>query len=1041
MPNIFQSWTELFLHLKTNKYNISTALKNSIINHENETLQPIILQNISENNIKLAYSGSIQSKKLWEIFPKIESLTQTLDISSYLPTIENPVITIKDFQTTNPCFYINISQVSAAETTKLLQSLPISNFVKDFLNKLDKIEIELGHEFINFNYLGEVDIKELVDHLCFDLGLKRTNAGCGTFKVFNPSINIQGFGTPHLRYQVIIPQLNPEYTISLFSGLVGITLSDALTLELKSLNDVSLVLSDSEIYLKFANDLQLNLEDFFIINSNFPYIDVAFDSIIAGIFGQSEIRISEPKFGFFNTIQEVELSLKGLLDYREFRLKFSDIITLNYQLPNQIDFGRLTSGIPVINNFKLTNPELIITNIGYSCIHPRLGRIHVSKGCNFIGDINFNDLKTNIGSFIHDKLGIAWLGVIISFHPEGIVHLTGNIEGNIQLFSQQNFHATFTNLHLGLDIGVDLQPSFALTGNLAIQGYDPTQDDEPTLFLSGAVSLEPESLTASFSQQGEKPWYNPYGLVGTELRNISFQGGGTYLPPYFDNFGFIGDLRWEKIDIKVAFLIDTNDPEKLALILTPNQAVSLVNLWQGPMASFVLRQVNLSTDVVDKTLEFLNTFMDLNIESIDRDGDGKLEPLIKCVPFPTKIAGQPISEGLEINGKITAWDHEATLILHGDNTFSKIDGSLNISEIDLGFLTIGGTDDESLDLALKVTPTEQYLAGDAHVHIFDNEIAKVEFQITATTAIFKDFDLHLANLLSIDVDHMIFDLESGNGTGSGTISVLGNTLVGSTFDFTSNSVTLKNTKLGLVGFLTVDLATLTINLGTESATGTANITAFNESLGSGTLSFDSQSITINHAALNLASILKLNVPKLSLDLTNKKVFGLGDVTLLGKEFTALGISLNENGFQSSSDFNFGILAFNGATITLGKGTDGNINNSASIAGNFKFLGHNFANINASVNSSKLTASGRFNFASILILKGSKNHKNATIILKKAKNGLYLSASIVGSFYLLNQELTSIFVNDNSGTFKILGIKITRKPIRVKKNVGKGTPKN
>ncbi|MHC5723543.1 MAG: hypothetical protein ACYTXY_05175, partial [Nostoc sp.] len=622
--------------------------------------------------------------------------------------------------------------------------------------------------------------------------------------------------------------------------------------------------------------------------------------------------------------------------------------------------------------------------------------------------------------------GIGCLGAIINFNPAGQVSLTGNIAGDIQLFSQQQFKATFNNLLIGLNIGADLEPNFGLTGNLILQGYDPTQEKEPKLFLSGSLSLEPESLTAYFSQQGEKSWLNPYGLVGTELRNIRFQGGGTYLPSYFDNFGFIGDLKWEKTDLEVAFLMDTNDPERLALILNPKQAISLIDLWRGPVTSFLSKQVGYSTDLVNKGLGLLESLVNLNIESIDGDGDGKINPLIKYVPFATTIANQAISEGLEINGKVNAWGHEAILILQGDKTFNNICGSLKVLEIDLGFLKIKGTDDDSLDLSLKVTPSEQYLEGDGYLEIFDNEIANVEFKITPTNTTFKNFDLSLGNLLSIDVDALSIDIKSGSGSGLGTISVFGNTLAGIMFDVTQNSVNLRDVRLSLAGFLTLTIPNLTVNLQNKSATGTANIIAFNQSLGSGTLSFNAQNVSINNVDINLGNILKLNVPSFKFDLTNKKVFGLGDVTLLDKQFTALGISLNKSGFQATSNFNFGILAFNGATVTLSKGANGNINNSASIAGSLKFLGYTFANITASITSSQLIASGSFNFGGILILKGANNRRNATIMLNRPKNELYNWVSIMGSFYLLGQELTSLTIRHNNSTLKILGMHIIRK---------------
>ncbi|MDZ8183864.1 MAG: hypothetical protein RMX96_03240 [Nostoc sp. ChiSLP02] len=809
--------------------------------------------------------------------------------------------------------------------------------------------------------------------------------------------------------------------------LTGIASSDALKLKLEN---IDVVTPNPGIYLDLDHDLHLNLDKLFNIHSSVPYINVAIANIITTIFGKSEIKISAPKYRIFQSDRVVELSFKGLFNKQDIELIFGNSRILKYKLPKKVNFASLMNQIPIIKDLSLSNTELIITNIDYPFVHPKLGTINLNRGFNFIGDVDLKKLQINYSNFIYQNLKISSLGVLISLNPVGKVNLIGNIPGNVELISQQELKATFNNLLIGLDIGSDLEPNLGLTGNLILQGYDPTQKNEPKLFLSGNVSLEPESLTAFFSQQSEKSWLNPYGLAGTELRNVRFQGGGTYLPPYFDNFGFIGDLKWQKIDLEVAFLMDTNDPEKLALVLNPNQAVSLIDLWRGPVASFIAKDVGYSIDLVTKTLEFLESLVNLNIEPIDGDKDGKLNSLIKYVPFPTTIAGQPISEGLEINGKINAWGHEAILIFESDKTLKNIGGSLKVVEIDLGFLKVKGTDDNSLDLALKVTPNEQYLQGDGYVEIFGNEIANVEFTITSNTANFKNFDLNLANLLSIDVDALSIDTKSGNGSGSGTISILGNTLAGITFDVTQNSIDLKDVQLSLIGFLTITIPTLAVDLVNISATGTANIIAFNQSLGSGTLSFNSQNIAINNVTLNLVNVLKLNVPNFKLDLRNKKIFGLGDITILGKQFTALGISLNESGFQATSNLNFGILAFNSATVTLNKGNNGNINNFACIAGNLKFLGYTFANITASLNSNQLTASGSFNFARILILKGAGNQRKATITLNKAKNGLY-SVSIIGSFYLLNKELTSVTIRHNNGTLKILGIKIISNPRRTK----------
>ncbi|WP_235526277.1 hypothetical protein [Nostoc piscinale] len=802
-----------------------------------------------------------------------------------------------------------------------------------------------------------------------------------------------------------------------------IILPENIKVKLESLDFINLTKSNSEINFDDHHDLDLDLDKTFKLHSTVPYMNVALDNIINAIFGSHKISISTPKYIVFQNGQKIEITVKGLLNKQKIEVNFGDKTTLKYKLSKNFSFKFLTNTIPIITDLDLVNTELNITDTSYCFTHQKLGGINLNQGLNFIGDIDLNNLPENFSNFICGNLGMAGFTAMISFNPVGQVSLTGSIPGDVQLLCQQQLKANFNNLLINLNIGTDLEPNFGLTGNLIIEGYDITQENEPKLSLSGSLSLEPESLTAFFSQQSEKPWCNPYGLVGTELRNVRFQGGGTYLPPYFDNFGFIGDLKWEKSDLEVAFLMDTNDPERLALILNPKQMVNLIELWRGPVTSFINKQVGYSIDLVNQALGFLENLLNLSIEPLDRDGDGILNPLIKYVPFPTTIAAQPISEGLEINGKVNAWGHEAILSLQGDKAFKHIEGSLKVPEIDLEFLKIKGTDDDSLDLSLKVTPDEQYLQGDGYVEMMGKEIANVEFKITPEAAIFKNFDISLAHLLSIDVDALSIDRKSGNGIGSGTILFLGNTLAGITFDVSKNHINLKNVQLGLIGFLNLMIPNLTVDFINQSATGTANIFAFNQSLGKGTLSFDSQNIEINHAAINLGNILNVSVPHFQLDLMKRKLVGSGDVTVLGKQFTASGISLSKRGLQATSNFNFGILAFNGATVTLLKGNNGQINNFASIAGNLKFLGYTFADINASVNSNKLVTSGSFNFAGIFILKGVNNQRHATITLKNAQNGRFNSVKVMGSFYLLGQELTALTISDYHETLKILGIKV------------------
>ncbi|MFM7371757.1 MAG: hypothetical protein ACKO2Z_29025, partial [Sphaerospermopsis kisseleviana] len=156
---------------------------------------------------------------------------------------------------------------------------------------------------------------------------------------------------------------------------------------------------------------------------------------------------------------------------------------------------------------------------------------------------------------------------------------------------------------------------------------------------------------------------------------------------------------------------------------------------------------------------------------------------------------------------------------------------------------------------------------------------------------------------------LIIDIKTCCGSGFGKISLLGNTLAGIKFDINQNSININNLEINLLGFLSLNIPLLTVNLNQQIATGEADITAFNQALGKGKLLFNVQDIFIKDVFLNLVNILQLNVPKLKVDLTKRKVSGLGNLTILGKKFTALGIILNERGLKAKNDFDFGILAF------------------------------------------------------------------------------------------------------------------------------------
>ena len=410
------------------------------------------------------------------------------------------------------------------------------------------------------------------------------------------------------------------------------------------------------------------------------------------------------------------------------------------------------------------------------------------------GKLNFgiNDGKDNFLDFIKDDLQINDLKLtIIKDLSKGKASITGSLGTNIELFKEGDFSAILTgaNLTLGLEKG---EPIVGIGAGLTLKGYDPLQDGEPDLKLSGGLTLDPTSLTGKFQLDPIGSWKNPFGLSNTELRNIAFQLGGTYVTPYVSKLGFIGDLKFGNSDLKSAFLVDTKKPQNNALELTANQPVRLVDLWIGPVGSYVLKQGAKQTTIVKDALEFLNKIVDVSIESVDgRDLDTELDPLIKFVPVDTKIGDTTLKQGIGINGRLTAWGKPATLNIDTNPYASipSVTGSLSISEINLGFLQISGANDKTLDLAFKVDGKEQYLKGDGKLKIFGQDFAKVDFAFTKDNLNIRDLDFNFLGF-GIDIDNLNIDFKNYSGSGVGKLKIFGQEIANAGFEFNQDALTV-----------------------------------------------------------------------------------------------------------------------------------------------------------------------------------------------------------------------------------------------------------
>nr|WP_329626331.1 Ig-like domain-containing protein [Planktothrix agardhii] len=470
-------------------------------------------------------------------------------------------------------------------------------------------------------------------------------------------------------------------------------------------------------------------------------------------------------------------------------------------------------------------------------------------------DFGVDDGKNNFFDFINKKLGIKDVTLNAEVNPPTAASVVAKLGTDIALFQTGNFSATLKDLNLNGGLQ-NSQQSFGIGGNLILKGYDPFQANEPELTVLGNIKLDPTSLTGVFALDPKSSWKNPFGIPNATIKSLGFQVGGTYVSPFVDNVGFRGDLQLGNLVLNTAFLIDVTNPDKFALELTAPQPVSLVTLWTGPISSYALPQVGNQVSFVKQAENFLKEILNVNIVSIDGpDADQDLDPLIKLVPLDTEVAGKKLTKGVGINGRASFWNKDITLSLNAnpyDTSNPSLDGSFQLSAIDWEFLKLTGVNGGSdpLKLAIKVSPTEQYLKADGKLVLFGAEVAKANVEFTPTSAKVKDFDLNLG-VLALDINDLSVDINNKTASGSGSVKILGREIAGAKINADSNGLKVQG-NLDLFGVLSIENAIIDVKSSTDiKIGGTAKI--FGQNLANA-------NISIQNGKLNVTGGISVKVP-------------------------------------------------------------------------------------------------------------------------------------------------------------------------------------
>ncbi|WP_216595484.1 cadherin domain-containing protein [Myxosarcina sp. GI1] len=811
--------------------------------------------------------------------------------------------------------FVNVPKTSIVN---LFESLEVPDFINSFVDAIAAdLEFNIGSDAVGFNYQGTLDISGIIASILSGFGL---DTQLEPLSVNNANILITKNELQERIYEVAIESVAPGEIITFLADLVGAGLSDETKNKLSNVGDVSLVLSNEGIILSYQDDITIDLGNILSGDGGIPFVEDIIDEIVTRFLGTEEITFSQSQFGITEENNKTVLSLVSLLNDKEISLDYSDRnTTFGYEI-GELDFATIAPDIAILKDFKLDNVDLLIAEADETVDYEGLGSIDLVKGVNLIGQLNFTNSESEVIKYINNDLGIDNLDVALGIGADDGVGFKGKVDGNISLLSlgdsAEDLNLKLNEIALGFLIGSELSPKFTIEAILALSGYDPFQENEPTLSLAGALALDTQSSIASFALEPESPWINPFGIPDTEIRTLAFQLETIYTPPS-STIGFLADLKWGAINVDFAFTYNPTNPLQNAVLLTLNESVSLIELWTVPASPFIG-----DLGIVTDGLELLDSIIDLEVVSFDRDKDGKLDPLIKYVPFATEIAGNVIEEGFEINAEITAWGAAARLDLQASPDYTSFEGSLQIPEIsfdigDFNILTLGGYDpnaddtdktlddpnlaNSSLDLEFKISTEEIYLRGDGSLSILGTQVANAAFSIGTEEINIQDFDINLFEVITLDVDNFYLNFNTYSGSGAAALTFFGQSLADVDFTIENGSYfELNVNQLGFGDFLAFQDVNLTLDFEEPSASAEGSLVLLGQEVASAAMAINPDGIVIDNVNLDLG-IASFEVEELSLTglETNEPAFKANaGFEILGQTMSSIDIEYADDIFNA-----------------------------------------------------------------------------------------------------------------------------------------------
>jgi Ca2+-binding RTX toxin-like protein len=547
-------------------------------------------------------------------------------------------------------------------------------------------------------------------------------------------------------------------------------------------------------------------------------------------------------------------------------------------------------------SFDLPIPSLTITDLRSAPIYETAVKIPVPE-------------SSTAFKFIKNTLGIneIVLKAGLNTAPKGGgPYVVASLDANKNLVDIAGFTIDFVGGDFVASIDEELKGTISITPKLLLKNYDPIQNNEPDLRLSGLLTFQKDSFTGGFKLEALKSndpavWKNPFGLPNSELKSVSLELKKDLKSSSIGEVLLAGDFRYQNFDITLSGLvIDIAKGVPKAIILTVNKPVNLFDIWAMQYFRFSpAYHVIQNLEPVQDAMDFLRDIIDVNIVSIDSDKDGKLDPLLKVMPESTTIGGTTLQPGFAINGEVEIWDKKATLVLESNpfNFHPNFKGALTLPAIDLKFLKLQGysndidRDANTLNLNFNIQPDYVSMAASVQLEMLGKTMAGVNMIVDGTNIKLQDLTLGFEDILSLRNINLEVDLSKPTVEGSGQLWLFGTNIATGEIDLDSNGLKVSG-NLNFFNILSIDNASIDIkSLTNIEITGKAKLFGLN---------IAEANISLKNGKLNIKGDMGYNLP----------VVGNIGATL---EIT-LGSNLNDSSVSLS--VNVGILGHVKYTLRL-----------------------------------------------------------------------------------------------------------------------------